>query len=460
MNKENDELISLNLSQDNGFERNESGSDYADIFFSGERLCVKKLKKNEEKKNFLGYIEKEKDIYEYLSKYLETNKYLKKNILKYYYGGEDFLLLKYATKGSLINYILNKGLDEKIVKIIFNKILLCINAIHEVGVCHLDLKPDNILLNENYEIKIFDFGYSALQKKKVDLEKLNYFYIGNFFFKSPEMFNIIPYNGMKSDIFSLGITLYYLIKGLFPPNGFENKDKNFYKQYKNYKQYLNIILEDAKKNFSKDCYYVISQMTKENGEERPSIQKILEYDWFNEIKDLKDEERNKNVLDYFKQIKLTDEIQAETKEASISSIQCESIFLLQKPRIIDKKLLDLMLNNLKIKGKLNKNLFMNLLIHELNGEIKEKKEITPNKEILEFDIKIIKDYNFEEEKDDDIIIRITLLKIKDDKDNCCYMNTVLLSGSLYHYYLTYKKIIYDLAKKVAKMTGSTQSKLE
>ena len=458
MNKEKDELkdefISLNLSQNNGFERNESDSNYADIFFSGERLCVKKLKKN--KKDKKCRIENEKDIYEFLSKYLETNKYIKKNILKYYYGGEDFLLLKYETKGSLMNYILNKGLDEKIVKIIFNKILLCINAIHEVGVCHLDLKPNNIVLNENYEIKIFDFGYSASKEKEVDLEKLNNFNIGNFFFKSPEMFDNIPYNGMKSDIFSLGITLYYLIKGLFPPNGFKDKDKG---DYNKYKQYLNIILEDAKKNFSKDCYYVISQMTKENGEERPSIQKILEYDWFNEIKDLKDEERNKNVFDYFKQIKLTDEIQAETKEASISSIQYKSIFEPQEPRIIDKKLLNLLLNILKIKGKLNKTLFMNLLIHELNSEIKEKKEITPNKKILEFDI-IIKDYNFKEEKDDDIIIRITLLKIKDDKDNCCYMNTVLLSGSLYHYYLTYKKIIYDLAKKVAKMTGSTQSKLE
>ena len=456
MNKEKDELkdefISLNLSRNNGFERNESDSNYADIFFSGERLCVKKLKKN--KKDKKCRIENEKDIYEFLSKYLETNKYIKKNILKYYYGGEDFLLLKYETKGSLMNYILNKGLDEIIVKIIFNKILLCINAIHEVGVCHLDLKPNNILLNENYEIKIFDFGYSVSEPKFI-LEKLD-FNVGCSLFKSPEMFNRIPYNGMKSDIFSLGITLYYLIKGLFTPNGFKSKDKG---DYNKYKQYLNIILEDAKKNFSKDCYYVISQMTKENGEERPSIQKILEYDWFNEIKDLKDEERNKNVFDYFKQIKLTDEIQTETKEASISSIQYKSIFEQQEPRIIDKKLLNLLLNILKIKGKLNKTLFMNLLIHELNSEIKEKKEITPNKKILEFDI-IIKDYNFEEEKDDDIIIRITLLKIKDDKDNCCYMNTVLLSGSLYHYYFTYKKIIYDLAKKVAKMTGSTQSKLE
>ena len=212
MTEEQKECISLYLVQENNFERANISSNYADIFCSKEGLCVKKLKKDVEgdgeKKS---HIKNEKDIYELLSKHLETNKYLKKNVIKYLYGGENFLILKYASKGSLLDYINENdenNMDEKIAKIIFKKILLCINVIHEVGVCHLDLKPNNILLDKKYEIKICDFGYSVsknLKELKGD--------IGYSFFKSPQMFQNISYRGIKSDIFSLGITLYYMISG-------------------------------------------------------------------------------------------------------------------------------------------------------------------------------------------------------------------------------------------------------
>ena len=192
MTDEKIECISLYLVQENNFERANSSSKYADIFCSKEGLCVKKLKKDvegDDKKK--SHIKNEKDIYELLSKNLETNKYLKKNVIKYLYGGKNFLILKYASKGSLLDYINEndeKNMDEKIAKIIFKKILLCINAIHEIGVCHLDLKPNNILLDKKYEIKICDFGYSVSKNlKELKGEK------GCSFFKIPQMFQNISY---------------------------------------------------------------------------------------------------------------------------------------------------------------------------------------------------------------------------------------------------------------------------
>ena len=212
MTDEKIECISLYLVQENNFERANISSNYADIFCSKEGLCVKKLKKDVEgdgeKKS---HIKNEKDIYELLSKNLETNKYLKKNVIKYLYGGENFLILKYASKGSLLDYINENdenNMDEKIAKIIFKKILLCINAIHEVGVCHLDLKPNNILLDKKYEIKICDFGYSVsknLKELKGD--------IGYSFFKSPQMFQNISYIKLFSNLFNIIYILLYIIFG-------------------------------------------------------------------------------------------------------------------------------------------------------------------------------------------------------------------------------------------------------
>lgn len=453
MTDENIECISLYLVQENNFERANSSSKYADIFCSKEGLCVKKLKKDvegDDKKK--SYIKNEKDIYELLSKNLETNKYLKKNVIKYLYGGENFLILKYASKGSLLDYINEndeKNMDEKIAKIIFKKILLCINAIHEIGVCHLDLKPNNILLDKKYEIKICDFGYSVSKNLK-ELKRDR----GYSFFKSPQMLQNISYKGIKSDIFSLGITLYYMISGISLKDEFEEINE------KNYNGYLNMILEDAKKKFSNDCYFVLSQMIKEKEEERPSVQEILQYNWFNEIKDLSEEEKNKEVFDYFSKIQLTEETKAGCKESMISYIQYEHIFEFEEPKIMDKELFKLMLNILKIKGKLNKTQFMNLLIHELKNDnrMEKIKEIKPNKEILEFDI-IIKDYDYELQENNDLILRITLIKLKDEENDCSYMNSILLSGSIYHYY-SYKKIIFELAKIVASRTGSNPFKYE
>ena len=464
MSEEKNEFISLYLTQINNFERANSVSTYADIFCSRD-LCVKKLKKeieeDEKKKGYIDCIKNEKDIYKLLSKNLEKNEYLKKNVIKYLYGGDNFLLLKYASNGSLLDYIVEKGIDESIAKIIFKKILHCINAIHESGVCHLDLKPDNILLDKKFEIKISDFGYSA-SKEKYDLEKLEK-KVGNCFFKSPEMFQNISYNGIKSDIFTLGITLYYLMEGMTLIFDLESKYKKKKEENvinkNNYKEYRNQILKDAKNKLSEECNYVLNQMLKEKGEERPSIKDILNYDWFNEIKGLSEEDQNKKVFDYFRQIQLMEETTTECKESIILSTQYESIFDEEEPKKIDKELFKLMFNILKINGNLNKIQFMNLLIHEIKNDkqMEKIKEIKPNKNILEFDI-IIKDYNYEFEEDE-LIIRITLIKLKDEEDNCCYMNSLLLSGLIYHYY-TYKKIIFKLAKMVASRTGSNQFKYE
>lgn len=78
-------------------------------------------------------------------------------------------------------------------------------------VSHRDLKLENILVECDLTLKIADFGYASFQK--VDLLSS---YRGTFTYMAPEIKEGKEYNGLKVDLFSTGVILFILVKGIFP----------------------------------------------------------------------------------------------------------------------------------------------------------------------------------------------------------------------------------------------------
>ena len=78
-----------------------------------------------------------------------------------------YLILEYAPKGDLSRYIKipERGFKEEHAKLIFNKILKGVQDIHKTGICHRDLKTQNILLDNQYNPKICDFGFATYISK-------------------------------------------------------------------------------------------------------------------------------------------------------------------------------------------------------------------------------------------------------------------------------------------------------
>ena len=83
-------------------------------------------------------------------------------------------------------------------------------------IIHRDIKPDNILMDKESNLKISDFGISAINKEDVDdMLKFHGTLVGPLQFIAPEMINGGTYE-FKSDIYMLGLTIYKLISGELP----------------------------------------------------------------------------------------------------------------------------------------------------------------------------------------------------------------------------------------------------
>ena len=70
-----------------------------------------------------------------------------------------YFLSDYVNNGNLNDYIIkNWPLDKSTIKHITSQLALALEFMHSKGICHRDLKPQNILLDDQLNIKICDLG--------------------------------------------------------------------------------------------------------------------------------------------------------------------------------------------------------------------------------------------------------------------------------------------------------------
>lgn len=116
------------------------------------------------------------------------------------------------------------GLKEKQVRLYFIDMLKALYYCHKVvKVIHRDIKPDNIMINYNNEAVLIDFGVSAIVEQDDQLNENR----GSQLFFAPEMFGKTTskeyvVRGELTDLWALGVTLYYLLAGRYPAHDATN----------------------------------------------------------------------------------------------------------------------------------------------------------------------------------------------------------------------------------------------
>lgn len=181
----------------------------------------------------------------------------------------NFYLVLELVQGETMREYLKKRnrIDEEEAKIILIQICSAVNYMHNKGILHRDLKLDNMVLENDGKVKITDFGLST----NLDGLENRLQFCGSPSFIAPEVLCKRSYT-TASDIWSLGVNLFYLLTGNLP---FTMESKN------NFTSLYFSILQGCEipQTLSNDCQDLLRRMLMKEESQRISMAEILTHSW-------------------------------------------------------------------------------------------------------------------------------------------------------------------------------------
>ena len=245
---------------------------YGKIYLAYDKKQEKKVALKIINKNFLDILNKTEEAFieQYMLKICNENKNII-NLLGCFTTKEKLIfVLDYYKNGNFEDYLKNIQTENGLLsyetaKFYLAEILNILKYLQKNNISHLDLKPNNFLLDSRLHLKLIDFSTAKIQNKKFNLKtkkfelneekkiNLNNF-IGTPQYCSPEILNNNVQNFFTCDVWSFGIIMYELFHNKTPFD-----DYNLNKMIENIKKgefYLNEKLPNEIKDLIKKCLIV------------------------------------------------------------------------------------------------------------------------------------------------------------------------------------------------------------
>ncbi|XP_022539167.2 testis-specific serine/threonine-protein kinase 6-like [Astyanax mexicanus] len=181
-------------------------------------------------------------------------------------GGAVCIVME-AASANLAQVIDNSnGIPIRIVKKRFSQIVSAVEYLHNNDIVHRDLKCDNVLLSADGNVKLADFGFSRFMTGE-----LSDTFCGSLWYAAPELLISNCYDPKKSDVWSLGIILYYMATGDLPFKCHDNIELSI--------QHREPVTFPKHCNVEEECRIFISYMLQYDPQNRPSVSEVAQHPW-------------------------------------------------------------------------------------------------------------------------------------------------------------------------------------
>lgn len=123
-----------------------------------------------------------------------------------------YIIMEFIQGGLLFDLCQTMGkMGEDAGRFFLNQMLDSVEYMHNKSVVHRDLKLENILVDDNLNLKVADFGFACY--KNIDALRS---YRGTMTYMAPEIKEGKTYVGKQVDMFSIGVILFIIVQGIFP----------------------------------------------------------------------------------------------------------------------------------------------------------------------------------------------------------------------------------------------------
>jgi len=210
----------------------------------------------------------------------ENGVYLKKNNAGMY--NCSYLVTELCPNGELFDMLYQSGrFDERTARFYFQQLIEGLEACHNAGITHRDMKPENLLFDSNFNLKIMDFGFSILLTGR-DGTGMLHTKVGTQNYMAPEIHAHKPYSGVNVDLFAAGIILFIMYSHNPPFGRADTRDPYYRLLVNNEARFWDMHSRNKPQNFYSEGFKdLIRRMLALEPENRPSISEIRQHPWFN-----------------------------------------------------------------------------------------------------------------------------------------------------------------------------------
>ncbi len=194
------------------------------------------------------------------------------------------IVMELAPFGDFFDLIITKKIkfDEKMARTYFHQLLNGVEYIHENGAAHLDLKLENLLLSEDFSLKITDFDTAHINGQEPVTSR------GTNSYRAPEILARNCRNAQAADVYSMGVLLFAFLCGGKLPYKEQSigKENDFFSLMTNNKTlFWEKHCEMQRREqafFSQDFKSLFESLVEVNPKKRATISDIKNSNWFNQ----------------------------------------------------------------------------------------------------------------------------------------------------------------------------------